>query len=152
MALQFKLVTEFLQIGTRAFPLADPSILLPSNAEPLVAGEFLQLDTAYKMARGTGEAVTVPSYCYFLEQGAYTAQGLGKGPFLYMHEYEADTLIMDDTTLAVGSPLMVGDVTIGSGTKRGVKLNDTPATKYTVGIVTRLPANNNGYLRFRRVG
>ena len=152
----FKLVSEFQTIHRRSFELTDPDILKPVPGGvkvPLVEGEWLQLDTAYKALRGTAEAA-VPSFAYFAEQGRYETQAIGKGPLLFLGQYEADTLIMDTaaeaTITAVGQPLIVNDVTIASLARRGLTaLPSSPGgTELVVGYVTRLPANNNGYLRF----
>lgn len=151
MSLNFKLTTPFIDLGVRTFPFTDPSILLPSNANPLVDGEFLELDASYKLVRGAAAVAAVPSFAYFLEQGAYTAQGLGKGPVLMLHGYEADTMIFDSGgSYAFGTPLVVGNVTIGAATKRGLLNVVTPGTDHVIGYVTRAPANNNGWLRFLR--
>lgn len=153
--LDFDLKSEFQTIQRRSFELATPAILNPNNANPLVMGEFLQLNTLYKMARGSADGL-LPAFCYFAEQGRYETQAIGKGPFLYMGPFEADTKIMDTTLeatiTAVGQALMVNDVSIGGVNKRGLSaLPAVPAgTEYVVGFVTRLPANNNGYLRFIR--
>jgi hypothetical protein len=154
--LLFDLKSEFQTIHRRSFELATPAILNPNNANPLILGEFLQLDANYKMARGSTDGL-VPAFCYFAEQGRYETQAIGKGPFLYGGFYEADTKVMDATLeatiTAVGQKLMVNDVTISALTRRGLSaLPAVPAgTEYVVGYVTRLPANNNGYLRFIRV-
>jgi len=153
MAVQnFKLVSEFQTIHRRPFELADPALLNPNNANPLLDGEFLQHTTAYKMARGTGVAA-VPSFAYFAERGRYEVQAIQKGPFLYLGEYEADTLIMDATGVTLGMALVVQDVTIATLTKRGLaRWPAAPAgTEKVMGYVTRLPANNNNFLRFIRV-
>ena len=153
--LLFELKSEFQTIHRRSFELATPAILNPNNAQPLIEGEFLQLNTAYKMARGSADGL-LPAFAYFAERGRYETQAIGKGPFLYMGAYEADTKVMDTTLeatiTAVGQPLMVNDVTIGGIVHRGLSaLPASPAgTEYVVGFVTRLPADNNGYLRFIR--
>jgi hypothetical protein len=152
MSLNFKLVTPFIDLGVRAFPFADTGILLPSNANPLVDGEFLELNSSYKLVRGSGDPAAVLSFAYFLEQGAYTAQGLGKGPVLMLHGYEADTKIFNSGgSFAYGTPVCVGDVTIGSLVKRGLRNVATPGTDHVIGFCTRAPADNNGWLRFLRV-
>jgi hypothetical protein len=147
MAVNFRLISEFQTIHRRPFELADPAILNPNNTSPLVEGEFLELNTTYQMARGAGNPSAVPTYCYFAEQGRYETQAIQKGPFLYMGSYEADTLIMDATALAVGSFLEVADVVIGTITRRALQL---ATTGHVIGRVTRLPANNNNFLRFMR--
>ena len=152
----FKLVSEFQTIQRRSFELADTDILKPIPPAPkvsLVDGEFLELSTGYKMARGTG-AAAVPSFAYIAEQGRYETQAIGKGPLLFMGPYEADTLIMDPaqgTAIAtVGQPVIVNDITLGGLARRGLVGVVTPGTDLVVGWVTRLPANNGGYLRFLR--
>ena len=102
MAVQnFKLVSEFQTIHRRPFELADPTILKPTNANPLLDGEWCEHTAAYKMARGAGIAA-VPSFAYFAERGRYEVQAIQKGPFLYLGDYEADTLIMDATSVKIG--------------------------------------------------
>ena len=95
MSLNFKLTTPFIDLGVRTFPFADPSILNPNNANPMLDGEFLELNSSYKLVRGAAAVSPLPSFAYFLEQGAYTAQGLGKGPVLMLHGYEAESMIFD---------------------------------------------------------
>jgi hypothetical protein len=151
MAVNFRLVSEFQTIHRRSFTLADPTILNPTNVRPLVEGEWLQLDGSYHMARGGDNAgnltdeAAVPSFCYFAEQGRYETQAIEKGPFLYMGGYEADTLMMDSTGLAIGDELAVFDLDIGGVIRRGL---GEQSTGLIVGYVTRLPAANNNFLRF----
>lgn len=151
MAVQnFKLVSEFQTIHRRPFELDDPTVLDPTSINPLLDGEYLELTTTtYKMKRGSVNPAVVPSFCYFAERGRYEVQAIQKGPFLYLGAYEADTLIFDGTTLVVGSKLEVGNVTIGSVVKRGLKL---ATTGLVVGYVTKLPANNKNFLRFIHCG
>lgn len=149
MAQNFKLVSEFQTIHRRPFELATPAILKPTNANPLLDGEFLELDDTYKMARGAGAPATVPSFAYFAERGRYETQTIQKGPFLYMGGYEADTLIMDGGGLAVGDALEVNTVVISALNKRGLVAF---TAGHIIGYVTRLPGSNNNYLRFIRVG
>ena len=153
MAVNFRLVSEFQTIQRRPFALADTGILNPNNVRPLVEGEWLQLDASYQMERGGDNAgnltdeASVPSFCYFAEQGRYETQAIGKGPFLYMGGFEADTLIMDSTGLAVGDELAVFDIDVGGAgiIRRGL---GEQSAGLIIGYVTRLPASNNNYLRF----
>jgi hypothetical protein len=149
MSLNFKLTSEFQTIGRRPFELAAPSILNPNDSNPIIDGEFLELNTAYKMARGAVNPAAVPSFCYFAERGRYETQAIGKGPFLYLGWYEADTKVMLGTGIGVGDALEVADVTIGGIIKRGLV---KATTGLVIGYATRLPAYNNGWLRFIRVG
>ena len=149
MAIDFRLVSEFQTIHRRPFELTDPAVLNPNSVSPvpLVMGEFLILDTAYKMLRDTVNPAIVPSFAFFAEQGRYETQAIQKGPFLFMGSYEADTKIMDASSLVVGSELQVNDVTVATITRRGLNLQ---TSGFIIGHVTRLPANNGGFLRFTR--
>ena len=54
---------------------------------------------------------------------------------------------MNATGITLGEALEVADVTIATLTRRGLVQF---TTGYVVGYATRLPANNNGFLRFVR--
>jgi hypothetical protein len=151
MPVTFRLVSEFQTLHRRPFALADPTILRPAtSANPLIMGEWLDLTTAYKMQRGTGD-LSVPSWPYFAEEGRYEVQAIDKGPFLYMGSFEAETMVFDGAAIsAVGQRLYVGDVTYASLTRKGLKGIATPTTEVSIGFVTRLPADNGGWLRFIR--
>lgn len=147
--INFKLVSEFQTIQRRPFELVDSTILNPVSVNPLIDGEFLELNTTtYQMKRGTANPAVVPSFCYFAEQGRYEVQAIRKGPFLYLGWYEADTMVCDSTNVVVGSALEVADVTYPAGfTRRGLKL---ATTGFVVGYCTRRPSENGGFLRFIR--
>lgn len=151
MPVTFRLISEFQTLHRRPFALADPTILRPAtSANPLIMGEWLDLTTAYTMQRGTGD-LSVPSWPYFAEEGRYEVQAIDKGPFLYMGGFEAETMVFDGAAIsAVGQALFVGDVTYASLTRKGLKGIGSPSTEISIGFVTRLPANNNGWLRFIR--
>ena len=146
----FKLVSEFTTIQRRSKELVDPTILKPTSANPLLNGEWLKLHaTLDKVQRGSGDAgADEPSWVWFADQGQYDVQAIGRGPLLWLGEFEADTKIFDGTGITtLGMPLMVGDVTIGSLTRRGLKLRT--GTNHIVGRVTKLPASNGNFLRFQ---
>jgi len=158
----FKLVTEFQTLTRRSFVQADPDILKPTNVRPLIDGEWLEIDSSYKMARGGDNVVTVagtpddeklvsPSFVYFAERGRYETQAIQKGPMIFAGGYEADTKVMDGDGLAVGDPLSVWDIdAMGDGVVRRGLAKASGATAYIIGYATRLPADNNGFLRFVR--
>ena len=149
MALDFNLTSEFTPIARRSFAMGDATILNPNSVNPLVLGEFLELNLSYQLIRGAVDGALVPSFAIFAERGRTDMQAIGRAPALFLNSYEADTKIIDATGLVTyGQPLMVGNVTIGALVKRGLKLHAGAA--HVVGFVTRLPASNNGYLRFVR--
>lgn len=150
MTVNFKLVSPFSSIQRRSFEYGTPAELKPTDANPLVDGEWLELTAAYKMDRGTG-AAEVPSWPVFAETGRYETQALGQIPMLYGGFFEADTLVYAAGTLAVGSPVVVKDVANWQGTgltKRGLVEVGADTSALVVGYVTRIVSG--GYMRFIR--
>jgi hypothetical protein len=164
----FDLITPFQMLDRRSMTVAggaDGNILDPDNARPLIDGEWLQPDGLGAMVRGgTGHATndepaTVPQYVYVAERGRYETQGLGKGPFLWIGDFEADTLVWagapgttsENPPTTVGQPLEVRNVVFTGGIiRRGFALCQSGS--FVVGFVTRLPANNANRLRFSTKG
>lgn len=120
------LVTEVLPINRRDFYVSNPLLQNPNNANPLLDGEWLQLDTNYKLTRGadgsgTHEAI-VPSWQLFSERGRYDTQAIGKSTVLFIGGYEAECKICDLTGADPGDPLVVQDVTFQGQVRRGLKV------------------------------
>jgi hypothetical protein len=143
----FVLVTELQTLTRRDFPLADPTILQPLGANPLLDGEWLDFNTSYQLQRDeTGAGGThegeLPSFPVFTERGRYDTQAIGKSSVLMFGMYEADTQIVNTASLAIGSMLTVQDVTISALTKRGLaKVVATSGSGVVVvGYVTKLYA------------
>src|SRR5512136_1874683 len=94
----FELVTELQTLTRRDFPLADPTLLQPIGVNPLVDGEFLELDVNYKLARvgniaqvgATKESATRLVFPVHTERGRYDTQAIGKTNVLYLGSYEAE--------------------------------------------------------------
>lgn len=139
-----ELVSEVLPIQRRDFSLAAADLLNPINANPLVDGEFLELNASYQLARGTGIQVA-PAWVVWAERGRYDTQAIGKTTVLFNGGYEAETRIADLTGLVVGDALMVSDVTVDALVKKGL-LKATTGNRRIFGHVTRLPGN--GRVRF----
>lgn len=138
------LITEVLPVIRRDFYVLTPSLLNPNNANPLLDGEWLQLDsTEYKVARGADgsgvhEAI-VPSWQLFAEKGRFDTQASGKVPLLFLGGYEAESKIADLTSLTVGAALGVQDVTFQSLTRRGLALSAVGAGEHLIfGYVTKV--------------
>lgn len=134
----FELVTELQTLLRRDFPLANSDLLKPLNANPVTEGEWLELDSNYKLARGSGEGASALVYPVHTERGRYDTQSIGKANILMLGMFEAETQVCDVTGLSVGSPLTVQDVTVGGLTKRGLALEGATAGRVIVGYVSRL--------------
>lgn len=136
-----ELKTEVQPIHRRDFYVADPTLLNPINANPLVDGEWLELDANYKAVRGSGEAA-VPSWICWAERGRYDTQAIGKVPLLFLNGFEAITKIVDLTGITVGEALVVQNVTIGGLAKRGLaQLGAGAGEHLIIGYATRVFAD-----------
>lgn len=139
--------TDWSRLARPAMEVADKDLLNPSVASPkvpLMDGEFLTENSEYKLIRATDPLA--PAYAWIEWKGAYEVQASGKGAVLRGGTYEADTIVYDATSLVLHSPLMHGDVTVASLTRRGLLLRT--GSNLIIGYVTKLPAANGGRLRF----
>lgn len=133
------LVSEVLPIQRRDFYVANTALLNPLNANPILDGEWLELDSTYKLARGAGAPQATPAWQVWAERGRYDTQAIGKLPVLFIGGYEAETSICDVAGCSVGSQLVVANVTVGGQTKRGLDLIPAGAGQYLIfAYVTRL--------------
>lgn len=146
IAPNLNLISPVLPVDRRDFTLVDTTILNPNATNPLVDGEWLSMSSsAYALQRGTGEEASL-AWPVFSLRGQYDTQAIGKTTVLYIGGYEAETTIVNLSGLAVGNFLVVGDVTVGGLTKRGL-LKAAGAGQHMVqGIVTKLPGG--GKCRF----
>lgn len=136
----FELITELQTLIRRDFPLATEALLNPFNANPLIDGEYLQLDTNYKLARGSSEGASALVFPIHTERGRYDTQAIGKTSVLYLGQYEAETVVCDVTALSLGDMLTVQDVTVGALTRRGLKKKVAASGVAVVGFVSKLYA------------
>lgn len=131
--------------------VADKDLLNPNVAYPkvpLMDGEFLQLNSEYKLVRATDLAA--PAFAWMEWRGDMNVQGSGVGAIIKGGTYEADTIMYDIASLAVGSPLMIGTVTVDGLSHTGLVLHT--ASNWIVGYVQKMPASNGGRLRFLQTG
>jgi hypothetical protein len=152
----FELITELQTLTRRDFPLADPSLLAPVGTNPIVDGEFLELDANYKLSRSGGigqvggakESATPLLFPVHTERGRYDTQAIGKVNVLFLGMYEAETALATAGGLSIGDPLTVQE--IGSPAKRGLAKAAAGSGVTVVGYVSRLPAD--GRVRFVHFG
>lgn len=157
----FELVTELQTLTRRDFPLADPTLLQPLSANPLIDGEWLELTDKYTLDRvpditghtavgGTKEGANLLVFPVHTERGRYDTQAIGKSNILMLGMYEAETKVVDLTGLNVGDFLTVANLGAGAGAyqnKRGLAKQVAASGVVIVGIVSRLVANS-GKARF----
>jgi hypothetical protein len=144
LAPNFTLISELMSVQRRDFDLAVPDLLNPLNANPLIDGEWLALDTNYALVRGSGEAAK-PTWPVFAEKGRYDTQAIGKTTVLFGGFYEASSRVYTVGSLAVGDFLVVADVTVDGQTKKGLIEAAGSGQHWVVGVVTKL---ETGRVRF----
>ena len=83
-----ELITELMPLLRRDFETALD--LNPDTTEPVVDGEWLELNASYTLIRGSGERL-VPCFPVFAERGRYDTQAIGKLPVIFGGMYEFDT-------------------------------------------------------------
>jgi len=148
----FRLISEFLSLQTRDFTPAVASLMDPTGLRPLIDGEFLIINGAGQAARegdnnaGTADESLIKAWPTFFYKGSYDVQMLNKVPLLWIGNFEAETLIMLATGILQGSALSVRDVAVGGIVYRGLGL--ATVAGWTMGYAHKLPAVNNGWLRF----
>lgn len=165
LRVNFEPVRDVMPVQKAAFPLADPTLVNPLNAVALVDGEWMVVDSTYKIVRAStvanlSEEATLPSWPLWNERGRYDVQAMAekRTVLLWIGGWEFDTRIYDAVTAVgagaaitfVGQPVKVATIAIGSRYYTGlVGKGAVDATAITVGYVTRLPAANGGKLRIR---
>lgn len=161
-------VSNILQNQLRDYPIADKTLADPLNALAFVDGEYVSLDANGKLVRAcdvtSGTAVgAILSFPLFAERGRTDIQAMSerKMPIFLFGDFEADTRIFDATVAHgagggaaisfMGQPLKSGTITLGSRNYVGlIGHGGASDTDPIVGLVTKLPANNSGQLRYMR--
>jgi hypothetical protein len=143
-----RLITEVQTIIRRDFVLADPTILQPNSSNPLIDGEWLELDASYKLARGTGEGTNANVFPVWTERGRSDTQAILKATVLFLGGYEVETRVYDPTALVVGDELTVQDVTVGGLTKRGVKEGAGGGGRVVVGYVSKVGTDRIRFIHY----
>ena len=167
----FELQSDLMATQRRDYPLADPTLANPYNANALVDGEILTLNNSNQLIRAAditqaaGTAAAAPgSYvemALWAERGRTDVQAnaANKTTCVELGEYISDTRVYDATAGAgiahMGQPLKCAVVSISdNGSTRkfsGLILHGGSADPDAVfGYVHKLPANNGGKLQFKR--
>ena len=159
---------DILPVVRRDFPLADKTLASPDNPVSLYDGEWMTLNSAYKLVRGAvvaapGNVPAATALCFPLwaENGRYDIQAMAdrKPPLLWENHWEFETRIFDPAA-AVGNgvaitamwqPLKVASITIGARNYVGLVGHGGAGvdTDRIVAYVTKLSSDNGGGLRIR---
>lgn len=162
----FDIESDLTLVVRRDLALADPTLLLPSNANLLLDGEWVNQDSAGKFVRAAaigaaGNAATKLSFPVWMEPGAAGNLARAERAVTYIAGgyYEGVTKLFD-ASAAVGSgaaitafqqPLKVASVTVNGRVVVGLVGHGGKATDSApiVGYVLELPTAANGQvLRF----
>lgn len=150
MANELSLITPVNDVFRRDVELADPTLLDPGESDSLVQGEWLKFDSSGKAVRAV--AGDRGAFQVFSQKGDLSGMSIGKTAVLQLHDYEAETVMFDDSFAgAVGDPLTVDTITFQTvaGVHSGLRAATTSGD-IVYGHVTKLPADNNGKLRFQK--
>jgi hypothetical protein len=143
-------LSDILLTQRRDYPLADRNVT--NNNHRLVRASDVTV---------LGNLAASRSFVLFYERGRYDGRAMaeGKADVIQFGDYEADTRIYDATVAlgggaaitAVMQPLKVATIAIGGRNYSGlVGHGGAGDTDPIVALVTRLPANNGGRLRYMR--
>lgn len=150
---QFEVIMPSLdRLVRKPLEVADSGLLDPTSTSPvaLIDGELVQLNTAYKWARGS--TTTTPSFFTIEDRGDYGVQAARKLSVIFLGGFEADTVVFDTALTTLGAPLMSGAVNnslSGSVARRGLIAHTS--TNVVLGYVTRVASTNGNKLRFLQV-
>lgn len=146
MVVNFTLVTELQGLIRRDFPVDTVTVDLdPNGTNPLIDGEFMNLNSSYKLIRGINNSL---GWAVFSERGRFDVQVLKKVTVLFLRGYEADTRVFAPAGITLGAALSLNaSVTVSgvTGTKSGL---GNYSSGPVIGYVTRHPNDNGGKLRF----
>lgn len=148
----FVLITELQTLTRRDFPVSDSTVIPPLNSNAIVDGEWLEMDTtpAYSLKRGAAgsgvhEGSNALVWPVHTEKGRYDVQAIGKVNVIFAGMFEAETAIANTSSLVVGSPLTVQDMSLlGFATRRGLALQSGSGA-IVVGYVSRLVSEGLQY-------
>jgi hypothetical protein len=146
------LISPVNDVFRRDIPVDDPDSLLDPNESTtaLEAGEWLIADAVTGKAIRAGTLQTETNIMQvFSQRGDVAAQAIDKTAVLYLHDYEAETDMFDPAPAipyVLGLTLTVDQVAIDTVTRSA--LTSAATGDLVHGIVTKLPANNRGKLRF----
>jgi hypothetical protein len=137
-------------VHRRDVAVDDPDALLDPNegTTAIEAGEWVIPDATTGKAIRAGTLQTETNIMQvFTQRGDLAAQAIEKVAVLYLNDYEAETdMFLSGPTYVLGMTLTVDQGTIDAVTRSA--LTEATTGMIVHGIVTKLPADNGGKLRF----
>ena len=142
------LITPVNDTFRRDVDVADATLLDPNDPACLIQGEWVVPNGSYKYERPA--ASVRGCFQVFSPKGDLASQALGKIAVIQLHDYEAETIVFDDAFGgAVGDPLTVDIVPVDGTNRAGLRVAAAPG-EFIYGVVTKLPADNGGKLRYNK--
>lgn len=155
----FELLTGAELLERRDYPIGDATILDPMTANPLIEGEWLELNASRQLVRGAANTESKNPYMgqFWGERGRYDIRAISKVPILLWGNYEAYTKVFHNPGVAdantpqtLGDRLAVMDVTVdGIGPKRGLKVPTANGHHWVVAYYYG-PGRTTGEMRYMR--
>jgi hypothetical protein len=150
---QFEVIMPSLdRLVRKPLEVADTGLIDPTGTSPvpLIDGEFVEINAAYKYARATN--TDRPVYAVIEDRGDYGVQASRKLSVLFIGGYEADTVVFDTAVTTLGTALKIGSVNNSlSGSVARAGLVAQGGSGLIVGYVLRPAASNSNKLRFQQV-
>jgi len=143
-----RLLSPLMDVDRRNFTYGTAAELNPNDTNPLIDGEWLELNSSYQLDRGSGTPATVPSFMVLTERGRYDTQALGQVTVAYMGMFEAKTRVFTSASIALGAGLHVTNSTVDALTRRGLQV--AASAGMVVGFTTKV-TDGTGWTRFVRV-
>lgn len=151
----FEMITGAELLERRDFPIIDATLLDPMSSNPIVEGEWLEVDpTTKKLKRSTGEMTNPFSGQFWGERGRYDIRAINKLPILLWGNYEAYTKVFNNVAgpnkpSTLGQRLTVNDVLVDGFTKKGLYVPSASGHHWIVGYYYG-PGRTANEIRFMR--
>lgn len=159
----FELLTGAELLERRDYPISDTTLLDPMSTNPIVEGEWLQLNAAKQLERTapnnanlSGPLTNPFSGQYWGERGRYDVSSINKLPILLWGNYEAFTKVFwnpgipdANTPQTLGQKLAVASVPIGGQFKKGLFVPTANGHHWIVGYFFGA-GRTTGEIRFMR--
>jgi hypothetical protein len=149
----FRLKSPLAQVQRQAFPVSSRHMLdFEDAADNVVMGEWMTLSSTYLLTRAADNGTPPGPWVVFDELGRGDTQAIAAGKLTVLF----GGMFWGETKIFVGAPTLgsalctrTGVVTgFGTATRTGIG-NTGGGSPVTIGYVTKLAADNGGWLQFQ---